>query len=152
MALPDYIEFLDPLKIPIRGKEYVIPPISFETGLRLTPLTEGVEDAKKLIGNDESFYRTALGTAYAEMVADSVPNDAIFRAVLTAWTDFKAGRGAAEIMWKTGGDPKAIQALTDQANRATRRKAQKRSTSTGAANTTKRPASTSGTKTSPQKS
>ncbi|MGN7799048.1 DUF7426 family protein [Leifsonia sp. 22587] len=134
MSLPDYTDFLDPLELPIRGKKYVIPPMSFETGLRLNALAEGAEDAPKL--TDPEFYQMVLGDVYAEMLADKVPSDAIYRACLTAWTEYNSGRAAAEIIWKTGGDPKAIEALMPKPNRASRRKASKPSTRTAAATKT----------------
>lgn len=144
MAFADYVEFLEPFVLPIRGKEYTIPPISLEAGLTMSAIAEG----EKSNLTDDEFNRLVLGSAYDEMRADAVSEDVILRAVLTAWAEYKYGRVAAELIWKTGGDPKAIEALT---NRATRRKASKPSTSTAAAGTTKRPASTSGTRKSPKK-
>lgn len=134
MAFADYNEFLDPLEIPIRGKKYVIPPMSFETGLRVSPLLEG----KTPDGiNDSELESLMLGPAADEMRADGVPPAAINRVLLTALAEYKFGRQAAEIMWATGGDPKAIEAHAQKAtNRATRRKASKPSTSTGGARKT----------------
>ncbi|GAA0426583.1 DUF7426 family protein [Leifsonia naganoensis] len=148
MAFADYAEFLEPLVLPIRGKKYTIPPISLEAGLTMSTIAEG---GKSNLTDDE-FNRLVLGATYEEMRADAVSEDAILRAVLTAWAEYKSGRVAAELIWKTGGDPKALQAQVELlTNRATKRKASKPSPSTGAANTTKRPASTSGTRKSPKK-
>jgi hypothetical protein len=148
MAFADYTEYLEPLELPIRGKRYTIPPMSFESGLRLAPLLEG----KPVEGlDDDELEALLLGSAAAEMRADNVPADAFNRAYLTALAEYKFGRDAAEIMWATGGDPKAIEAQAKaRANRAQRR-ASKRSPSTAEATTTKRPASTSTTRTSRKK-
>jgi hypothetical protein len=147
MAFQDYTEFIEPLALPIRGKVYTVPPMSHKDGLRLTPilLGEGVPNGM----TDAELLRITLGAAGIEMQADGVPADAIDRAMMTAIAEYKFGRGAAEVMWKTGGDPKAIQALTNRAQRRT--KVPKQSPSTGEADMTKQPASTSTTKASRKK-
>lgn len=129
MPFEDYTEFIEPLVLPIRGKGYTVPPMSLETGLRLKPFLEG--KIPEGITDDEVAHLT-LGTAYDEMVADSVPAEAVQRAMLVALAEFQSGRAAAEILWRTGGDPKAVQA---EVRKVTNR-AQRRSKSTGAANTT----------------
>lgn len=141
MAFQDYTEFIEPLQLPIRGKLYTIPPMSHKDGLRLTPilLGEGIPEGM----TDVELLQITLGAAGVEMESDAVPPAAIDRAMMTAIAEYKFGRGAAEVMWKTGGDPKAIQALT---NRAQRRTVSKQSPSTGEADTTKPPAVTSGTR------
>jgi hypothetical protein len=148
LAFADYTEFLEPLELPIRGKRYTIPALSFEDGLRLAPLLEG----KPVEGiEDEEIEALLLGSAAAEMRADGVPGDAINRAYLTALAEYKFGRDAAEIMWATGGDPKAIEARVKAATNRSQRRASKQSPSTGEATTTKRPGSTSTTKASRKK-
>lgn len=150
MPFDDYNEVeTDPLVLPINGKKYTIPEVNIADGIRFTEVVEG--DASKTM-TDEEFFRTFLGSTYDEMLADNVPGGAVHRAASAALADFQSGRALAEIMWKTGGDPKGLQELVDSfipPNRSARR-ASKPSTSTAAANTTKRPGSTSGTRKSPK--
>lgn len=146
MAFEDLTEFIEPLILPIRGKKYTLPAVSFDDGVRVRAALDGRPDPTL---TDERLHEILLGAAEQEMVADGVSSEFRGRAYMTAMSDFLHGRFAAEVMWKTGGDPKAIAALTAPLNRAARRKAQK--PSTGAAVTTKPPASTSGTKTSRKK-
>jgi hypothetical protein len=147
MAFEDLTELVEPLVLPIRGKMYRLPAVSFEDGLRLKSLLDGAPDPDL---TDADVNRILLGDVRGQLEADGVPQEWIGRVLLVALADYKSGRFSAEVMWKTGGDPKEIQALTEQVapNRAARRKASKQSPSTVAADTTKRPASTSGTKTS----
>src|SRR6185312_11656335 len=99
MPFEDYTEFIEPLVLPIRGKGYTVPPMSLEAGLRLKPFLEGkVPDGI----TDAELGHLTLGAAYDEMVADSVPMEAVQRAALTALAEFQSGRTAAEIMWRTG--------------------------------------------------
>ncbi|MBS0231726.1 MAG: hypothetical protein JSS52_11295 [Proteobacteria bacterium] len=113
----DFNELYDPLVLPINGKEYQIPPASFEAGARINGIIDGAEQL-----TDEEFFRLVLGGVFDDMVADKVPAAAITRAGQTALADFRYGRGMAETMWKTGGDPKAIQELlAPKPNRAARR-------------------------------
>ncbi len=140
----DYEKVVDPLILPIRGKEYTIPEVSLSDGLRYTASKDD-PDAPPL--EDDVFLHMFLGAAYDEMVADDVPAAAILRAASTAFADFERGRATAEIIWATGGDPKAVTAYLTP-NRAARRASQ-RSTGTGSAKKTPSPASTSSTKTSP---
>lgn len=138
----DFDELADPLILPIKGKLYTIPPVGAADGIRFNLAADPtVKDASPI--SDEEFFRIFLGTAYDEMVADNIPGAALIRAAYAALADFQSGRGAAVIMWETGGDPKAIEAYSraHAPNRAARR-----SKPTAAANSTKRPASTSGTK------
>lgn len=92
-----------------------------------------------------------LGPVLDEMKANNEPAEMIKAASQTVWLDFLYDRETAEQFWNSGGDPKAIAARLfgsgmdhgldqDQATPTST------STSTGAANTTKKPASTSGTK------
>ena len=130
MAFADYTEFIDPLELPIRGKTYRIPAMSLETGLRLKPFLSGEVPAGM---TDAELAQLTLGDAYDEMTADSVPVDAINRSMLVALAEYQSGRAAAELIWKTGGDPKAIQA---EVRKVTNR-AQRRSKSSAGAGTTK---------------
>ena len=140
----DYSEVADPLILPIGGNEYTIPPVTAQDGIRFQLATSGAEGAEP-IGDDE-FTRIFLGDTADQMYADNVPAEAIARAAMTAMTDHTRGRQMAEIMWETAGDPKALSdyVVRMAPNRAARRAT--RSQSTGAARTTRRRASTSGTK------
>lgn len=112
----DFNELYDPLRLPINGKSYTIPPVSFEAGVRINGVVDGEERIE-----DEEFFRLILGDTFDEMVTDKAPLAAITRAGQTAVADFKYGRAMAEVMWKTGSDPKAVQALAKAPNRAARR-------------------------------
>ena len=119
MAFEDYTEFIEPLELPIRGKTYRIPPMSLETGLRLKPFLEGKVPEGL---TDADLSRLTLGDTFDEMVADGVPVEAQQRAMLVALAEYQSGRGAAELIWKTGGDPKAVEAeVRKLTNRAQRR-------------------------------
>lgn len=143
MPFKDYQELAEPLALPINGKTYVIPAVGLADGIKLT---EALDPESKTPLPDDEFNRILLGTAYDEMLADNVPGPAVVRASLTALGDFQRGRATAEIMWETGGDPKALTAwVKATTNRASRRKAAQ-------AGTTKPPASTSSTKKPPQSS
>lgn len=122
----DFNELYDPLVLPINGKQYTIPPVSFDAGVKINGIVDGAEKM-----GDEEFFRLILGDVFEQMLADKVPAAAINRAGQTALADFKFGRGMAEIMWKTGGDPKAVESLAPKPNRAARR-----SKGTAAANKT----------------
>lgn len=137
----DYNEFADPLKLPINGKVYTIPPVGLADGIKLTAAFLGGEDAP--VVKDDEFNTILLGPAYDEMLADNVPSVAVVRASLTALADFQRGRATAEILWETGGDPKALTAWVEaNSNRAQRR-------AKTAASTTPRRASTSSRKKTP---
>lgn len=117
----DYTEVAEPLKLPINGKTYTIRPVLLDDGVRLM---DALNPESETIMPDEEFTRIMLGDALDEMRADFVTPAAINRASLTALADWKSSRGAAEVMWETGGDPKAIQAWgKETTNRASRRQA-----------------------------
>lgn len=140
----DFDDLFDPLVLPIGGKKYTIPPMSFAAGARINGL---FGDAPEKL-SDEDYFRLLLGPVFDEMVADGVPAKAINRAGMAALADFRETRSVAEATWATGGDPKALMeyAKAQAPNRASRR-----SMSTGAATATRSRASTSGTKTSRKK-
>lgn len=121
----DYSEFADPLRLPVNGKVYEIPPVGIRDGLKITASTE-----QNTPLSNEDFRRTLLGDVYEQLLADNIPGPAFARIVLTALAEFQYGRATAEITWETGGDPKALQALK---------------TREAEANTTPQPASGSGT-------
>ena len=173
MSMKDFTEFSDPLIIPIGGKKYTIPPVSTSLGLKLTLVAEHAAQIFAIVERnqeaarkaeeageappepeplpefeledddaDEDLQQKMLGDAYDQMIKDDVPFTALRRAGMTAYHDFLYGREAAVAFWNSGGDPKAV-AETLPASTGSM-------TSTGEATTTKRPASTSGTK-SPKK-
>ena len=146
MPFEDLAQLVEPLALPIRGKTYTLPVVSLEDGILLRSVFDGKPDPSL---TDGLVNKILLGDALAEMVADGVSDEWVGRVLLTAMADLKSGRFQAELMWRTGGDPKAL----DQVVRslAPNRKARRASTSTGAAGTTKPPASTSGTRTSRKK-
>ena len=144
MPFEDLTQLVEPLALPIRGKTYVLPTVSLEDGLLLKSVLDGHPDPSLV---DGQVNRILLGDALTEMNSDGVSDEWVGRALLTAMADFKSGRFQAELMWKTGGDPKALDDLVKPPNR----KARRASTSTGAAGTTKPPASTSGMRKSPKK-
>lgn len=124
----DFNDMFDPLELPIDGKTYRIPPVSFDAGVKIN----GIVDGTKSLGEEE-FFRLVLGDVFDQMRADKVPSTAITRAGQVALADFKYGREMAEVMWATGGDPKAVEAYkkAHAPNRAARR-----SKGTAAANKT----------------
>lgn len=140
----DFNDLFDPLVLPINGKKYTIPPMSFDAGVRINGLFG--PDPETL--PDEELFALLLGDTLSEMIADGVPAKAINRAGMAALSDFRENRAVAEAVWATGGDPKA---LTEYAKAQAPNRAARRSTRTAAATTTKPRASTSGTKTSRKK-
>lgn len=145
MAFEDLDELVEPLALPIRGKTYVLPKVQLEDGIRLRSVLDGAPDESL---TDAVVEGILLGPVAAELGADGVSDEWKTRVYMTALANFRHGRAQAEIMWKTGGDPKAVTALVESMapNRAARR-----SKPTGEAGTTKQQASTSGTKKSPAK-
>lgn len=145
-------EFLgDSLELPVRCNDgelrtFKIPSPPAEDGLKIEKImTEGLRVAEGGAALDTEvlddageldLYRMALGDAYDEVLAHLAwPR---FRHVaMTAVMWITGGLDLAEQYWNSDGDPKVATAAQ---NRAARR-------SSAAANTTKRPASTSGTST-----
>jgi hypothetical protein len=142
MAFKDYSEIVESLTLPINGKNYSIPPVGIADGVRLQAIFDP-DTASEM--TDDEFRTILLGDAYDLMLADNIPGNAVARATFTALADFQRGRATAEIMWETGGDPKALEAWTA----ANTNRAQRRSASTAVESKTPKAASTSGTKKSP---
>ena len=108
MPLKAYEEIApEPLAFPIGGKVYTVPPIGFQTGLRLTEMIQAGPQSRTA-ETAEDLWKMILGTAYEEMKTDNVPGDALARAGFAALTDFQFGRDAAEAVWESGADPKAL--------------------------------------------
>ena len=115
----DLDEFFDPtLRLPIRGKVYVVASPDAKTGLRVQRLMStgavaamGGEvsdaDLESLEFDDDEerdLYLRILGPAYDEMLADGLPWEIVQHAGQTAlmWVAF--GREAAERVWESVGE------------------------------------------------
>lgn len=145
MALKAYEEIApEPLAFPIGGKLYTVPPVGFQTGLRLTEMIQaGPQVQSKETAED--LWRMILGPAYEEMKADNVPGDALARAGFAALTDFQFGRDAAEAVWESGADPKALTEIMLKRAAEKTPPASTRSRSTASGTRTRKPASTRST-------
>jgi hypothetical protein len=128
----------DPLKLPINGRLYVIPPVSAADGLKAWQWIKNGAKADGTSAKVEDVARLLLGAAHKRLLADKVSWQALNRVYLTVISDFTNGRSAAEVMWETGGNPKALTAMT-------------RSAKPEGDDTTPPPDSTNGTRTSPAK-
>lgn len=155
MALKDLRAAIDGVhKLPINGKTYEVQPISADAGLRFQEVMAVAHKAKKAqdAGKDytpddadievlddqgeHDMYRDALGDAHDAMVADGVTFDELKLAALYVIFHAINGPDFAELYWNAGGKAPAP-------NREARRMATR--TRTGAATTTKKPASRTGT-------
>ena len=152
MALKDLRAAINgTLKLPIGGTVYEVEPISAELGLQFQDLmaiaakakdtpeyTPDDADAEVLSDAAETdLYRDALGPAHDAMVADGVTFAELKLAALYVIFHAVYGDTFADAYWASGGKAPAP-------NRAARRTATR--TRTGAASTTRKPASPSGTK------
>ena len=152
MAFQDLDEFFDyTLPLPVGGKVYVVPPATAEFGLYCQRLLSdgavtvaGGEVAgpppKMHFDDDEeiNIYKLALGeTLYKELITDGVSWPRVQLIGQTAIVWIGGNIALAEQYWSSGGRPEA----SAPTNRAARR-----STGTAGASRTRRPASTSGTK------
>lgn len=114
MPFADLQEFFDPtLRLPIRGKEYVIASPDARTGLwcqRLlvtaTSAVAGVEvTAADLAGleldddQEQDLYLRLLGPVFEQMQADGLPWEMIKHAGQTVFMWVAGGREAAEEVW-----------------------------------------------------
>jgi hypothetical protein len=145
MALRAYEEIApEPLAFPIGGKLYTVPPVGYVQGLRLTEMIQTGPDGD-FKESAEDVWRMVLGPAYDEMKADNVPGDALARAAFSALTDFQYGRDAAEAVWESGLDPKALSEAMTRKAAAKKPPATTRSRSTASGTRTRKPASTRST-------
>lgn len=157
MALKDLRSVLDgTISLPIGGKTYKVPPISIEAGLRFQELLGIAAKAKKAEDTGTEFeltdldtqvltdqqerdlYSEALGDVYEELIADGVSFDELKMAAMYVLIKSVQSEETAEAFWNNGGKAPAR-------NRAERRTATR--TRTGAATTTRKPASRTGTTT-----
>lgn len=181
LKLSGYRKYVDPtltLTVPGRDdveRDYVIPEPSAELGLwcqgvaqlygqvDAASTADEIEAAVKALNdlpdleNGLTLGQKLMGSAYEAMMADGVTHPTISYCAGTVYAWIVGGENAAERFWRRGGQGEA----EGPANRATRRQAAKkatkkaaassRTTSTGAAGTTHKAASGSGTR-SPRKS
>lgn len=120
MALPDWSTLEPPLRIPIAGKTYEIPPVSIAAAMEIEALKEK-EAESPLVGDDaDQSWRLIMGSAYDEMIADGVPHRALTRAKLTAAIDYQFDRDMAEQFWEMNSIPKALRALTAESENPSR--------------------------------
>ena len=122
MSFRDLDEFLDPtLKLPIRGKTYVVQSVDAKTGLwcqrmmhvavtAVAGLSMSEADAASLDLDDHQeldLYQRVLGDAYDEMVADGLPWEWIKHAGTTAFMWAAGNREQAESFWASPGKARA---------------------------------------------
>src|SRR6478752_5332110 len=149
MSFKSYDDFANAsLRLPIKGKMYVIPSPDAATGLfcqRLmavgTSAALGQEpegdtvDAILSDDDERDLYRRLLGPAWDEMIADDVPWMVMQHAGTTAMVWVTNGWNAAEEYWnRQGPDPKA-EAKQPQDHKP---KAEDRSAPTGSTDATTR--------------
>lgn len=97
MAFRDLTDILGPITLPIRGKNYTLPEISLEDGLRMHSAAAN-NTALPL----SDLLRIILGDAQEQMRTDGVPLATIDRALWTGVADFQNGRETAEAVWEHG--------------------------------------------------
>lgn len=102
MALRPYEELVGPLIIPARGKEYPLPQVSLQDGLRIHAATSRGEEITL-----HDLLEIILGDTKQTMLDDAVPAAVIDRAFWAGLADFRLGREAAEQVWEHGA-PKAV--------------------------------------------
>lgn len=111
----------EPLKFPIGGKEYVIPPVGWDCGITLVKyLGMDQEQLGKLKMKSETLLKLAMSDeVWEQMRADGVASHIMFRAGLASLAHFKSlAEGgtadvallAAEAVWESGIDPEALAA------------------------------------------
>lgn len=161
---------VQPLILPIRGREYRIPELGYLDNIKLREEMTRVADTARLAAHraaldagqppvlddaeadriagdpptmsNEDFLAMMLGDQLPRMRADNVPPAAILHAASVAHTDAVHGRAAAEHLWNEGPDPEALAAAM-----AALRASTTTSPATAAAgSSTRKPASTSGTR------
>ncbi|MFJ3029820.1 hypothetical protein ACIPEQ_13335 [Curtobacterium sp. NPDC087080] len=109
-AFRDFYDLVEPLVLPIRGKDYEIPPASASRVLRYRNFMGKVEAGQPVEPHervlDEEYFEIFLGSALVQMREDGIHPGAIEHAANTAMIDTIGGREAAEIAWNSR-DPKA---------------------------------------------
>ncbi|GAA1026818.1 hypothetical protein GCM10009557_05850 [Virgisporangium ochraceum] len=147
------------LEFTLKGKKYVIKPVDGLTGLwaqRMAEVAGAVREAEtdeqradavakidalpKLDG-DLTVAERMLGPLHAELITDGIHHEAIKILAKAAYIWVLVDADAAQRYLQAGGRPESA-----APNRAARRTASRPSRSTGGATTTKKPATTSGTR------
>lgn len=146
MALEEAAAWLDgDLILPIGGKKYRVPEYGVDVGIRVEVILnasrgQAATDRQRQILSDEEerdTYRDILGPAYDQLVADGVSWPRLRHAAFTAMFHFNISPEAAEAHWNRGVE--RGKAGTQVSPRGTRR-------TTAGATSTKRRASSSGTR------
>lgn len=116
MSFQDLDEFFDPsLRLPIRGKTYVVQSPTAADGLWVMRLVTAAErqrageqlDDATLSGlqlddaEERGMYERLLGPVLAELEADGVPWEMVKHAGMTAFIWVSGSREAAEKFWST---------------------------------------------------
>lgn len=150
------------LTLTVLGREYVVPLPSAALGVwcqrvatlasdahnattdeEVAAVAERMQNLPKLDDRDLTLAQRLLGPVHDQMVADRVPHPYVEFCGRTAYVWVIGDEERAADYWNSGGRPEALR----PGNRAQRRaEAKAGGTSTAAARTTKRQASTSGTK------
>lgn len=134
----DFESFDEPsIRLPYKGTEYELRPVDAQFALWIESAAAGAKTPLKDM-SDEDQLRRLIGPSYDDMLADGVSAKFFARAQQVAMTELKAGRKAAEMVWRTGVDPELIAAAVAAAQA-------EESNSTGEDGKTPTPASTSGT-------
>lgn len=150
----DLDEFFDPtLRLPVRGKEYVIQPVDAKTGVWVQRLFEigarqraGEElDAEALSSlkldddQEKDAFRRVLGDTYQEILADGVGWEDLKLVGTTALIWVGTDKNTAAAFWNAGGKtPKARKAPADRqaksgrpASTATKKRPAKKAAASG---------------------
>ena len=151
MAFKDLEEFFDPtLKLPVRGKTYVIQPVDAETGLWVemimgvaAKVMEGGdvtdEDKASIQLDDEQerdLMKRVLGDTHDELIADGLDWTTIKLVGNTVLIWVSAGEEPAEEFWNAGGvRPKAGRKVPQDRKPKASRSAKKTTTASPAGTT-----------------
>jgi hypothetical protein len=126
--LDQYLETGDRLKV--RGKVYTVPPRSAALGIWCRRIVQTAGELTQATTDEElrevgeraasraatmpsipdpelSFEEQLLGPAYAEMLADNVPDDYLVFCARTIFIKLAYGEEYAERWWRSGGHPEA---------------------------------------------
>lgn len=131
MSFQDLDEFFDStLKLPIRGKTYVIESPDAKTGLwcqRILAVAAKVKGGDGEVSEEEAaglkldddeergLFQRLMGPVFDEMIADRLPWEHIKHAGVTCLMWAAGNEGQAEKYWKSGGQaPKAPAAPQDR--------------------------------------
>lgn len=146
MPFKEYDEFAEePIRLPVKGKTYTVPPISAPLGILMARALSGDTDAITELGQGQSLWAKLLGSVYDEMLSDCVPMEVVGRAGFAVLTDFQYDREAAERVWETNIDPEARAAMAAAIRDPETAMASLQSLSTARASKTPSRANSSGT-------